>query len=87
MPVGYGYLYVIFVLNMHSGLYTMQASSYLGKLALKSMWFKIVWTQNNNSGVQRFSHLEIPTNYQQFDWYYNFDTTSRFFDTMIDLDY
>ena len=65
----------------------MQAPSYLGKLALKSMWFKMVWTQNNNSGAQRFSHREIPTNHQQFDWYYYFDTTSRFFDTMIHLDY
>jgi hypothetical protein len=28
---------------------------------------------NNNSGIQRFSHLDIPTHISKIDWYFNFD--------------
>jgi hypothetical protein len=44
IPVGYGYL-AYFHFRSHSGLYTLQDPSHLGKIALISIWFRMVVTQ------------------------------------------
>ena len=45
LPVGYGYSLTIFCFQYHSGLYTMQEPSYLGRIAEISIWFRMVLTQ------------------------------------------
>ena len=57
-------------------LYTMQALWYPNKIALVSniiVQDMMVLTQTNNSGIQNFFNLEIPTKIVIFDQYYNFD--------------
>ena len=44
IPPGYEYL-TVFLCQFHSGLYTMQEPSYIGKITLVSVWFRIVPTQ------------------------------------------
>ena len=53
----------------HLGLCTMQKLLDLGKTTLVSICFRMVLTQIINSGIQRFSHLGIPTRYQYQFWY------------------
>ena len=45
------------------GVYIMQEPVYLGKIALTSIWLRMV-CPINNSGVQRFFHIVIPVRYQ-----------------------
>ena len=52
----------------------MQGPSYPGKITLVSTWYEDGIDPNNNSGIQRFSHLVIPTQYQCVDQYLNLDT-------------
>ena len=52
----------------------MQGPSYPGKITLVSTWYEDGIDPNNNSGIQRFSHLVIPTQYQCVDQYHNLDT-------------
>ena len=42
----------------------MQAPSYLGKIALVSIWCYDGINPNNDLGMHRCSHLVIPTKYQ-----------------------
>jgi hypothetical protein len=41
---------------------------------------------NNNSGIQRLSHLDIPTKYQFLSGITNLTPMGRFFDTTIHVD-
>ena len=79
-PVGwYGYL----CFQCHSDPSTMQEPSYVIKTTQVSIWFRMGIDWNNHSGIQRFTHLDIPTaKYQYLDGKYNFYTTSRFFGTI-----
>ena len=48
----------------------------------------MVWNgidPNSNSGIQRFSHLEAPTEYQYLTGITKLIPTGRFFDTIIDV--
>ena len=63
----------------------MQEPSYLSKVALVSIWFRMVY--NNNSSIQRFSHLDIPTRYQYLTSVTILIPMDRFSDTIIDADY
>lgn len=45
----------------HSDLYTMQEPSYLGKFCLHINMLQSSIDTNDNSGTQRFSHLDIPS--------------------------
>ena len=65
----------------------MQELSYLGRITLVSIWFKNGIGPNNNSGIQRFSHLDIPANYQIFTGIIILIPMGRFFDTIIEFDY
>ena len=58
-----------------------------GKFPVVSMWFRVVIDSNNNSIVQRYSHLEIPTKYQHLSGITILVSMSRFFDTIIDVGY
>jgi hypothetical protein len=57
------------------------------KIALVSIWFRMVSTQNKDLDIQRFSDLEIPTKYQYLTGITILIPMSRFFDTIIDVDY
>jgi hypothetical protein len=57
---------------------------YLGKIALVSIRLRMVLT---NSGIQRFSHLDISTKYQYLTGNINLIPPGRFLDTIFDVDY
>ena len=63
IPVGYG----CYWFQHHSNPKYMQVSSYLGQVALVSIWFRMLMTQTT-------THLEDTHQISIFDWYYNFDT-------------
>jgi hypothetical protein len=65
----------------------MQGLFYLGKSTLVSIWFRNGIDPNNNSGIQGFPHLDIPTKYQYLTSITTLIPTGRFFDTIIDVDY
>ena len=64
----------------------MQEPSYLGKVALISIWFRMVFTQTKTQ-VYKDSHLEIPTKYQYLTDVTTLIPSGRSLDTIIDVDY
>ena len=60
IPLGYGYLTVVFFLI---SLYIMQGPSYLGKIALVSIWFRWYWSCIKTRVYKDFS-LDKPTKYE-----------------------
>jgi hypothetical protein len=64
----------------------MQEPSYPSKSTLVSTWFLNGIDSGNNSGVQRVSHLEVPTKYQYLNSITNSIPTGGFFDTIVDVD-
>jgi hypothetical protein len=61
----------------------MQEPSYLGRIVLLSIWnMENGIDPNNQSGIQRFSYLDIPTKYLYFTIITILIPTGRFFDTM-----
>jgi len=65
-------------------VYPVHEPLYLGKIALVSIRLRMVLT---NSGIQRFSHLDISTKYQYLTGNINLIPPGRFLDTIFDVDY
>ena len=62
--------------------------TYLGKITLISIYFRLVTVDpNNNSDIQRFSHLDISIKYQYLTSIIILIPTSRCFDTIVDGGY
>ena len=77
----------ICVFSYHSGLYTMQEPSYLGKIAPDIIMVLNGIDPNTNSGIQRFSHLDIPTKYQYLTGITILIPTGTFIDSNLDVNY
>ena len=71
---------------MSFGLFTMQEPSYLGKMALLSIWFRMVLIPTNNLGAQKNFQLDIPMKCQYLSGITILIPMDRFFDTTIDVD-
>ena len=53
---------------------------------MNKIWFGMVWSPNNQSGVQNFSHLEVPTKYQCWIGITILIPMGMFFNTIVDVD-
>ena len=76
-----------FCFAYHSCLYTVQESSHLGKTGDMSIWSRNGLDPNSNSGIPRFSHIDIPTTYQYLIGITILIPTGRFLDTIIGGDH
>ena len=63
----------------------MQEFSHRGKIAVVSIWFRMELTQIISWVYKDSPTLRYPPSI--FDWYCNFDTPGRFFDTIIHVDH
>lgn len=59
--VGQGYLTVLFFYNIWVYIYNTLGYSYVRKIVLVSIRFRNRIHPSSNSGIQRLSHLDIPT--------------------------
>ena len=59
-----GYLTIFFCFLNHSSQYTMLGSSYMGEIALVSIWFRMACTHIITQLYKEFCHLDISTIYQ-----------------------
>ena len=85
IPVGYEYL-MVFCFQYGLGLYTMQEPSYLNKITLLYMWYRMVVTQII-TWVYKDSHLDIPTKYQNLTSVTILLPTERFFVIITDVSF
>ena len=86
MPVAHGYLTVNFV-SIPFG-YIYHAKTFIpGQNRPTINMVQKGIDANNNSGIKRYYHLDIPTKYQYFTGITILITTGRLLDTIIDVDY
>jgi hypothetical protein len=74
-----------FIFNTNHGPIYYARTFILGWPVLVSTWLRMVLTANTNSGIQRFSQLEILTKYQYLIDIIHSMVMTRSIDVIIDL--